>query len=454
MKDAVQLREPTLSLPTYAPLVRLSAGVGSAGQKTWNLRRPITLIGSRRPAHIVLHDKDVSSAHCVIVNTGHEVLLKDLHTSAGTKRQREVIDLIVLKDGDVLTIGGTSLQVAIQVPQNPSDDSACGTKYLDPCKYGGRVVLRLLGTTTEWPIEDAVALLGSHQNAAVCLDHDDISPRHAVLFKFQNRPAVFDISMKSGIWMNGQRASLSMVKDGDGLTIGPFGVTVAYNFPSPMSVAAAIPPASATLGGGSSSGTSGGSNQAGATPASTATSARLSDLDVALSDLERNLTDAWEQLNNWDMPAPDAGATAAALTPTPAPSSPTQPAPTQSTQPSTPAPTQAAQAGPSSADLSALSAELEAKEAAVRGRLHDVTRFHEQIVEREKDVAAETARLQEERDALALAQREFAAREADLARRLQEVQSRENATAQRLTRMRTANCPHCGKPVNLNATRS
>ncbi len=451
MKDAVQLREPTLSLPSYAPLVRLSAGVGSAGQKTWNLRRPITLIGSRRPAHIVLHDKDVSSAHCVIVNTGHEVLLKDLHTSAGTKRQREVIDLIVLKDGDVLTIGGTSLQVAIQVPQNPSDDSACGMKYLDPCKFGGRVVLRLLGTTTEWPIEDAVALLGSHQNAAVCLDHDDISPRHAVLFKFQNRPAVFDISMKSGIWMNGQRASLAMVKDGDGLTIGPFGVTVAYNFPSPMSVAAAIPPASATLGGGSSLAGSDGANPPGATPPSTATSGRLSDLDAALSDLERNLTDAWEQLNNWDMPA-DAGATATTLTP--AQSSPTQPAPTQSTQPPTPASTEPAQAASNSADLSALNAELEAKEAAIRGRLHDVTRFHEQIVEREKDVAAETARLQEERDALAVAQREFAVKEADLARRLQEVQSRENATAQRLTRMRTANCPHCGKPVNLNAARA
>lgn len=450
MKDAVQLREPTLSLPAYAPLVRLTAGVGSAGQKTWNLRRPITLIGSRRPAHIVLHDKDVSSAHCVIVNTGHEVLLKDLHTSAGTKRQRDVVDLIVLKDGDVLALGGTSLQVAIQVPQNPSDDSACGLKYVDPCKYAGRVVLRLLGTTTEWPIEDAVALLGSHQSAAVCLDHDDISPRHAVLFKFQNRPAVFDISTKGGIWMNGQRASLSMVKDGDGLTIGPFGVTVAYNFPSPMSVAAAIPPASATLGGGSPSAGSNGSNGSSLsseTAPTAATSGRLNDLDAALSDLERNLTDAWEQLNNWNQPAPGVAAAD--------PGSPlTQPAAAMSPAPTVPEATESAPAGPSLAELTALSAELEAKEAAVRGRLHDVTRFHEQIVEREKDVAVETARLQEERDALASAQREFAAKEADLARRLQEVQSRENATAQRLTRMRTANCPHCGKPVNLNATRS
>lgn len=447
MKDAVQLREPSLSLPAHAPLVRLTAGVGSAGQKTWNLRRPITLVGSRRPAHIVLHDKDVSSAHCVIVNTGHEVLLKDLHTSAGTKRQRDVVDLIVLKDGDVLTLGGTSLQVAIQIPENPSDDSACGIKYVDPCKFSGRVNLRLLGTTTEWPIEDAVALLGSHQNAAVCLDHDDICPRHAVLFKFQNRPAVFDISTKGGIWMNGQRASLAMVKDGDGLTIGPFGITIAYNLPSPMSVAAAIPPASATLGGGLGSKQADAAASCEAAAARTATTGRLGDLDAALSDLERNLTDAWEQLNNWDSPPTNGSESETAPAQTAAPAPATSGATAQAPA-AEPAPVQPA--GPTAAELAALSAELEAKEAAVRGRLHDVTRFHEQIVEREKDVAAETARLQEERDALAQAQREFEAKEADLARRLQEVQSRENATAQRLTRMRTANCPHCGKPVNLS----
>ncbi|MBI4718161.1 MAG: hypothetical protein HY763_10180 [Planctomycetes bacterium] len=58
-----------LELPATAPFVRITAGVGSASQKTWNIRRPVTLIGSTRPAHIVLHDRDVSNAHCVIVNT-------------------------------------------------------------------------------------------------------------------------------------------------------------------------------------------------------------------------------------------------------------------------------------------------------------------------------------------------------------------------------------------------
>ncbi len=57
MNQAIQVREQTVELPSTAPLVRITAGFGSAGQKTWNLRRPVTLLGARRPAHIVLHDR-------------------------------------------------------------------------------------------------------------------------------------------------------------------------------------------------------------------------------------------------------------------------------------------------------------------------------------------------------------------------------------------------------------
>ncbi len=84
---------PTWELPSEAPRVRITAGVGSAAQKTWNIRRPVTLIGSKRPAHIVLHDRDISPAHCVIINTGVDVLLKDLYTHSGTLCDDSRVDL-------------------------------------------------------------------------------------------------------------------------------------------------------------------------------------------------------------------------------------------------------------------------------------------------------------------------------------------------------------------------
>ncbi|MEK7757552.1 MAG: FHA domain-containing protein, partial [Planctomycetota bacterium] len=144
--QATQIRELTVELPTDAPLIRITTGMGSAGQKTWNLRRPVTVIGSRRPAHIVLHDEDMSNAHCVIVNTGTEVLLKDLHTSSGTQLNKTRVNLAVLADGDVITLGDTTIQVAIQVPDGGSDDSGFGMKFADPTKFPGPVSLHLIHT--------------------------------------------------------------------------------------------------------------------------------------------------------------------------------------------------------------------------------------------------------------------------------------------------------------------
>ena len=80
----------------------------------------MTVIGSRRPAHIALHDAGICDAHCVIVNTGKDVLLKDLHTPGGTCCKTSRVDLTVLKDGDVITVGETTVQVAINHPKEPS----------------------------------------------------------------------------------------------------------------------------------------------------------------------------------------------------------------------------------------------------------------------------------------------------------------------------------------------
>jgi len=232
-ENTPQLQEPTVTLPDSAPLVRVTAGVGSAGQKTWNLRRPVTLIGSSRPAHIVLHDKDISKAHCVIVNTGTDVLVKDLRTSSGTKCNREPIDIAVLADGDVITIGSNNIQVAINLPEGSADDSGAGLQYADPVKFTHPVDVRLMHTDRQWTIEDAVVLVGRHERATIQLDHDDVSMRHAVIFRFGDRPAVFDLGARTGIWVSGKRSSISLLADGDCVTVGPFGLSIG----SPDSVA-------------------------------------------------------------------------------------------------------------------------------------------------------------------------------------------------------------------------
>ena len=427
MNHLSQVREQTVELPDTAPRVRITAGFGSAGQKTWNLRRPVTLLGARRPAHIVLHDTDISIAHCVVVNTGTEILLKDLHTSGGTFCNSSRVDLVVLKDGDVLTIGKTNIQVAIRTPDNPSDDSGCGVNYVDPTRFSKPVTLQLLYTDMRWTIEEAVVLIGLHGDATVRLDHPDVSKRHAVLFRFRNEPAIFDLGSRTGVSVNDQRCSLTPLASGDCLSLGPFGLTVGPTgdegepavIPAPNTeTTSSVSPPSANT----EQGTTATSAQAPADrdeesdKESEAVSTHVTPTDASCEDpLEDDIHSSWETLNSWQ-PAGGADATAA---------------------------------DQRQSDLAKRAAELDARDAALRGQLHDVTRFHEQVLAREREIAALAAKTQADADALAETQKVFGDKEQELEDRRQELSRREGIVSQRWSRLTATKCSHCGKPVNI-----
>ena len=416
-ENATPVRELTVELPADAPLIRITAGFGSAGQKTWNLRRPVTLIGNRRPAHIVLHDQDISSAHCVIVNTGTEVLLRDLHSSGGTFCNQTRVDLAALKDGDVITLGSTNIQVAIQVPADAAGDSGCGLEYVEPTKFPCRVEVNLIHTDTHWLVEDAVVLIGRHNDATIRLDHPDLSSRHAVLFRSGSGPAIFDLGSRNGLWVNGQRCSLTPLSDGDRVTVGPFGLgirvkehatgllgAISAGLPSTESkpVEPVIGAAAAALASTPLASTSSGS-------------ARSLPEPVPHDPLHHTLSEAWERLNS-------------------SRTSPRADTPVLDEQQSS---------------LSAREAELDARDAALRGQLHDITRFHEQVMAREQELAAQLAQLQAEKDVLATAQKTFAERELELSQRDEDLTRREHVLSQRWSRLLATTCPRCGQPVNV-----
>jgi uncharacterized protein (DUF3084 family) len=101
------------------------------------------------------------------------------------------------------------------------------------------------------------------------------------------------------------------------------------------------------------------------------------------------------------------------------------------------------------AGLQAREAEVDAKDAALRVQLYDISRLHEQISTRERELAAKVAQLQAGEDALAVARKACDQRVDDLARRDKELKRRENALAQRWSRLSAITCPHCRKPVNI-----
>ena len=428
-----------IELPATAPLVRVTAGAGSAGQKTWNLRRPVTLIGSRRPAHIVLHDHDISHAHCVIVNTGTDVLLKDLHTSKGTLRNREEANLVLLNDGDVITVGGMKIQVAIRSPENDNDDSGCGMAFVEPTRLPQPVTLHFEHTDKSWQIEDAVVLIGRHNNAAVRLDHDSVSTRHAVFFRFAGGPAIFDLGSRTGISVNGEAISIAGLNQGDRAGIGPCTLVVQTSDPAtnePQRRAHPDQDASHEDQGGPvdkpdtvdernrvrepapgitlpiSAGTPPTADvQADPLPA-------LAQIGADLNSLHTNIAESWERLNTWESRLRD----------------------------------DETELNKRDQDLAERKEELDARDAALRGHLHDVTQYSEQIAAREKELAAQLALIQEERDRTTESRRDLEEREEEIARRAAEVKRREHVVAQRWARLLSANCSHCGQPMRTGTS--
>lgn len=447
-KEAMNECEPrpsdaSVTLPATAPAVRLTAGVGSAGQKTWNVRRPVTLIGSKRPAHITLHDRDISNAHCVIVNTGADVLLKDLHTDTGTFcNNRRVDGIAVLKDGDVVTMGATKLQIAIRVPEDKPGDSACGVEFVEPTKLRHPVTVRLDRTEAQWRIDDAIALIGRHDDAAIRLDHQDVSARHAILLRYMDGLAIFDLGSRSGVLVNGECSAFVPLRGVRRVSVGPCALTIDSSEPVALQRerpgSDAYPthevPSGGTLehgaefrGGETSSFTydregetsdrrSRSVSPAGSPRAPDARSPTeaLADIESDLSMLQRNIADSWNRLNAWQSRLAQ----------------------------------DASRLTHKESDLVARETELDAKDAALRGQLHDLTRYHEQITAREQELATQLARIQGRQQELDRAQAAFAERQVEVARQADDVKRREHVLAQRWTRLMAVSCPRCGEPVN------
>ncbi len=216
-----------VTLPPPAPKVRITAGLGTAHQKTWNLRRPVTLIGASRQAHIVLADETVSRAHGLIVNTGGEVLLKDLHSTNGTRCNGQPADLVVLQDGDVLRLGDTIFQVAVQVSNADPGATRAGGIHRDQLLLPEPLVLYRANASERWSVDRAVTIIGRRPGVAIRLDHPEVSAVHAAVARIGESMAVFDLGSVWGTWVNHRRETAAFLRAGDVLAVGPFEMVVA-----------------------------------------------------------------------------------------------------------------------------------------------------------------------------------------------------------------------------------
>lgn len=206
------------------PLIRLTAGRGTAGQKVWTLRHAATLVGAKRPANIVLHSPGIETAHFVILNTGRQILIRDLYTAEGTfVNDQPLRGVRCLHSGDIIRVVDTPLEVEVEgLPAGPKvgTEKALGFGH----SWGACIDEDHLA----WRLDAPVMVIGSHVEVPICLDHEKLSPRHAVLFPVEGKVGVFDVGSTHGVWLNGERVTFAMVNERDRLLIGPYTIRIMH----------------------------------------------------------------------------------------------------------------------------------------------------------------------------------------------------------------------------------
>ena len=89
------------------------------GKRAISLERPITSIGRKSDNHIVIKDQHVSRYHAQIRNIKGSYVLMDLESTVGTSINGKKVKQAFLKQGDVISVGGTPLIFGLGTPKKP-----------------------------------------------------------------------------------------------------------------------------------------------------------------------------------------------------------------------------------------------------------------------------------------------------------------------------------------------
>ncbi|WP_283139594.1 FhaA domain-containing protein [Rhizohabitans arisaemae] len=111
-----EIRQPVSDLPVPQPGVfagrprlLVSTADDPAGQRSYELTTPVTLLGRGTDCDLRLVDPGVSRHHAELQVEGHEVVLVDRGSTNGTFVNGQAVRRVTLNDGTRVTLGRTTL---------------------------------------------------------------------------------------------------------------------------------------------------------------------------------------------------------------------------------------------------------------------------------------------------------------------------------------------------------
>jgi hypothetical protein len=107
MSQTVVFQPPLADVPGVAGVSPQICGVLQVGDRAYELRSDVTVIGRSRQCDIVIADPNVSRRHCEVRREGEDLVIIDLASTNGVLINGRQIQRAALAEGDRLQIGGT-----------------------------------------------------------------------------------------------------------------------------------------------------------------------------------------------------------------------------------------------------------------------------------------------------------------------------------------------------------
>lgn len=190
------------------------------------LVEPKVTIGRLSSNDMVLNDKEVADRHVEIKVDYEKLTLKNLESSQPVfVNETEVTGSCSLKPGDVLTLGGTELQVVDPKQESPKERVAA-----KPKSNTGNATQVRAPKITGWALKANHAslsnrvfplkednVIGRSSECDISLPAAHLSRRHAQLQVSEGLLYVKDLGSANGTFLNGKKISEGRVKRGDEL---------------------------------------------------------------------------------------------------------------------------------------------------------------------------------------------------------------------------------------------
>jgi len=100
------------------------------GKHAVSLERSVTTIGRKSDNHVVIKDPHVSRYHAQIRNIKGRYLVMDLESTVGTSVNGKKISQTFLKEGDIVSVGGTPLLFGVGAPNIPLEYPQTGPQSI------------------------------------------------------------------------------------------------------------------------------------------------------------------------------------------------------------------------------------------------------------------------------------------------------------------------------------